>query len=333
MAALLSVSAPRDLASDGIGDETPWRELTRNPEKRRLYASDSWFLEGQAMLEDLVGPGWVERLHGTAMILFKPEAVAGRRLARALDYLESHRLRVTSFATPIVDAALTHQLWRYQLNFATVDRILLQTRLRPPTRTLAVLLRGASDDPRPLTIRLKALKGAAVPEVRSAGTLRDALGSTTALLNFVHAPDEPADLVRELAIFAHGSAAALDIARDAAAPRGDLERAISELYEEAPAHDLDCAAARARARARVLEMAGGQAAAAQLAAAAPGQPLSLRALLRALATADPGWSGWPSSHRWDLAVGAADAIVRDRTDVAALLNDSQTGSWDSGGTA
>jgi hypothetical protein len=65
---------------------------------------------------------------------------------------------------------------------------------------LLILLRQSSCDGLPAAVRLSKAKGASNPAERIGENLRDALGSPSKILALIHSPDEPIDLLRELAL-------------------------------------------------------------------------------------------------------------------------------------
>ena len=97
-------------------------------------------------------------------------------------------------------------------------------------------------------MHLTELKGPTDPDARVPGQLRHLLGRHTYLLNLVHTPDEPADVLRELAIYFDAAQRAAICAQVAAGDdHRDEARALARaLYASAPARSLDLAPAEAR---------------------------------------------------------------------------------------
>jgi hypothetical protein len=105
------------------------------------------------------------------------------------------------------------------------------------------------------------MKGPALVHLRQPRHLRSRIGAGTGLLNLIHTPDEPADVIREMGVMLdpdeRGRAFA---AMDRGAPAGAPARAAAELlYEQAPAHDLDFNACTARIEAACARVAAGPA--------------------------------------------------------------------------
>lgn len=219
--------------------------LTHDPTRRRTYPDDVYFREMAALLD-----GWETRAADRALlrstfVMFKPDAVVGRRVEPALAFLEAHGFEPLGALTVRVDARVCRELWRYQINAAplavirAVDMILESG---PPC--LFVALRDTRDPDRTGTSaaeRLAELKGSSKNRSVEGGSLRGALGCELMCLNFLHAPDDPADLIREVGVLLprrREQALAL-LAADVSPSRAAEPVALAgELYAIHPAHSL-----------------------------------------------------------------------------------------------
>ncbi len=175
------------------------------PEKLEAFEQDQAFLAGWATIVELDTRGDFDLndLWGLGSVLFKSDSVLRGNVALGVDLLSAagfvaRDARVLSF-----DAARVRELWRYALGRLTEQRIALLARIMSYAPSLYVLLTACeASDAVPTTIRLTTFKGEAIPELRQSDQLRAAMGAPqSAMLNFVHTADEPADLVRELGLF------------------------------------------------------------------------------------------------------------------------------------
>lgn len=200
---MYSSSIPATLAPSSLtGLHLPWHLLTVIPEKQAAYTEDGYFREGWEDFVQFFGTKAPAILHRTTLALLKPEAFYGGKARLALGALEGQGFTPIAAAPVHYNSRLIHGVWQYNTNTATVDRILLQTRHNCPHTTLVVALTDRRPEkPLPASLRLKFFKGSAAPEGRRPDTLRAILQSPNGLLNFVHSPEEPADIVRELAIY------------------------------------------------------------------------------------------------------------------------------------
>jgi hypothetical protein len=141
--------------------------------------------------------------HVTALVL-RPELAMTRRVARCLRWLDGHGYVVVSAAPVRVDW-VCEVLWRFQWNAVNPGTLHLVRLLYRSAPCLLLVLRHGSCRGVPAAVRLSGSKGAAEPGERSGASLRDALGAPSKILAMVHAPDEPADVLRDLALLARGN--------------------------------------------------------------------------------------------------------------------------------
>lgn len=220
-----------------FGHEIP-AGLTMRRRKRLVYGADLYFREGWAELsEHRPDPAALVAAVGRhAVLLLKPDAVAARRLAAALDWVAGQGFAVAAAEPCRPDRYVLRALWEYQWNIATRERMALTEAYFALGPSLLLLLRGP-DRPVPATVLLADRKGSADPAGVRPGHLRHVLGSRDHVVNGAHCTDEPADVVRELSVLldpeprARVAAALLD-GRDA-----DPGPAVDAVYAATPDAD------------------------------------------------------------------------------------------------
>jgi hypothetical protein len=250
------MSAPVD-----HGNAIDWRSLTSLPGKPGFYAHDSHFREGWLEATAAWEGELAACLRRTALVLFKVEAVAGRRVRPALELLAERGFAPVAALRVRYDANLYHTLYRYQLRRATLDKIRLYTRWAAGQPALLAAFADLSPLPAvPASVRLKSMKGHALVARRSGGDLRSLLRSPNSIINFLHSADEPADIVREVPIFlaAGQRRGFLEAVRAADADAGGsrLRRLLTRLERSVPEHDIDPRAAGHRLRAIAMSGCG-----------------------------------------------------------------------------
>ncbi|GII88866.1 hypothetical protein Ssi03_68560 [Sphaerisporangium siamense] len=219
--------------------------LTRAAVKAELYRTDPYFRHGAFRTD-------VADALATTFVVAKPDAVAGRRVPPVLEFLDENGFAVVAAARFRFTPLLTREVWRYQFNIASWARAEVVDLLLPAGDSLLLTLRDTLPDttrgPLPAACRLAALKGAADPRSRRGDTLRTRLGGPTTLFNFVHTADEPADVVRELALLelATGAPVIATARRKDPVPDAELSAAVRALHDACPAHDLDARASLRR---------------------------------------------------------------------------------------
>lgn len=174
-------------------------ELTCHPAKQCLYGADTYYQEAHGQLAGLTGDitGFA---HRHAALLLKPDAVVARRLEAAVQWLGERRFRIVGAAVTHLTRTMIRALWYFQWNLATPHRRRLAALFLEDADALVLIVRPERAPDVPATVELTRLKGPTDPDARVPGQLRHRLGRYSYLLNLVHTPDEPADLLRELAV-------------------------------------------------------------------------------------------------------------------------------------
>ncbi|WFU25152.1 nucleoside-diphosphate kinase [Bradyrhizobium sp. CB1717] len=218
--------------------------LTRNSRKRDLFGGDPYFRDAW---DDIVNL-WpdsreqIMRLHQTALVVFRPDAIVSRRIEFALEIFNAKGLTPVAVTTFKYDRMRVREGWRYQLNIATRDRIDVMDMLLTCGRSIMVLYRQDLPDAQlPTTVWLSEMKGPSLPAGRAPGHLRFVLGKAqVSVLTFVHISDEPADVVRELGVFLPYAARqralrSVNAGRDVTTK---LRAVLNEQYASSAEHDL-----------------------------------------------------------------------------------------------
>lgn len=237
----------------------PW--LTHDEGKIAHYRDDPYFWEGRAsyLASGPVG----EVLKHLTFLLVKPETIVGRRVAPILEFLRSGGYRIIGTWPVRMGRHEARGLWRYSLNTVPIAHIRALEMLVTAGELFLVgldhqLTCGAAS----AAELLSRGKGSSA-HLDADGTLRERLGCPALMLNFVHAPDEPADVLRELAVLCDAPRQEQIIAALLAAgrwPSAQFEAAAQEAaaimtsrYAYSPAHDLNVAATLWRMRARLRD--------------------------------------------------------------------------------
>ncbi|MFI6011960.1 nucleoside-diphosphate kinase [Streptomyces sp. NPDC051243] len=229
--------------------------LTADPAKREVYRHDTYAREG---LRSFATVTELHRSHDVTFVVLKPDAVAGRRCELILDILRDEGWLPAAATTLRFDPLLTRELWRYQFNAASSQRIDVVDHLLGSGPSLLVLLYDTRRPAwMPASVRLTAAKGSADPEAARHGDLRTRIGRVNGLFNFIHTADDPADVIRELQLFSYQTGwdwcrAALcavgpPTTADGRSRVSDPAHALlAAVHEAIPAHDLDVTAALRR---------------------------------------------------------------------------------------
>jgi hypothetical protein len=233
----------------------PW--LTRDEGKLAHYRDDPYFWEGWASY--VAGRPVGEALRHLTFLLVKPETIVGRRVTPILEFLRSGGHRIIGIWPVRMGRHETRGLWRYSLNTVPIAHIRALEMLVTAGELFLIGIdhRLASGETSAAELLSRGKGSSAHADTRD--TLRERLGCPALMLNFVHAPDEPADVLRELAVLCDAPQQERIIAALLAAdrwPPARFEAAAREAaatmtsrYACSPAHDLNVAATLRRMRA------------------------------------------------------------------------------------
>ena len=302
--------------------------------KRDYYGSDVYYLESAEQLTEMAPGALVGFAHEHALLLLKPDAVVARQLLPAIGWLNDNGFRIVAARRTRLTSTTIRALWRYQWNLATRYRRLLADEFLCGTDSLVLVVRPKTAPEVPASVLLTELKGQTNPDERSPGQLRFALGRYCYLLNLVHTADEPADVVRELAVY-FGTRELAAVYADALSGVDQRDRAAElarELYAEAPARDLRlrpaakrlaAAAAGLLASGRLPEPVGDQLRSALTAASAEGsvRPEAWRPLIELIWTHDLAFDAW------DVTTVGCYAFPMRRPGFAPVLGGVDSADW------
>lgn len=312
----------------------PW--LTRDDRKRAHYRDDPYFWEGRAsFLAACSGrPGRTPEaaLRRLTFLLVKPEAIARRRVAPILRFLDARGYRVAGTWPVRMGRHEARALWRYQLNAVPIAHIrALEMVVTAGELFLLGLDQPAGGAEVSAAEMLSRCKGSSA-DPAGGDSLRDRLGRPSLMLNFVHAPDDPADVLRELAVLCDAGGQEEIIAALLAAgdwPVGRLrvaaraaEQVMTAQYALVAAHDLDAAATVRRVRASLRD------------SPAIGLPPAARAAIEH-GTVSAGRAlevvgcleSCPELAAWDRVVLAAHLVDRLRTGRDPLIGPPPAAAW------
>ena len=176
--------------------------LTESAAKAGRYCDDIYFRESWSQACELL-PNPELTLRWNTYVLIKPETVATGQVELLLSLIQDRGFRLLDVLPVVLDRYRSRALWQYQLNaapLATLATIDLIISCGPSAVALLAEEPGARQPGGSASERLSRMKGVSFG-TRRPTDLRTLLGGTTRLHSFLHVPDEPADLVRELGIW------------------------------------------------------------------------------------------------------------------------------------
>ncbi|MEU7061716.1 nucleoside-diphosphate kinase [Streptomyces sp. NPDC046197] len=284
--------------------------LTCHPAKQQLYGADTYYQESYEQLLGLTDdvPGFA---HRHAALLLKPDAVVARRLEAAVEWLTERHFRIVGAAVTRLTRTMIRSLWYFQWNLATPHRRRLAALFLEDADALVLVVRADRPLDVPACVELTRLKGPTDPDARVPGQLRHLLGRYSYLLNLVHTPDEPADLLRELAVH-FDDAGRARLFRSALADADHTGHALEladRLYAATKPRDLDFEPAVERLRQALSRRLG------------PGTAADPRQLL------EWAWNHGSDVDPWDTVIVGSKVLPMRRPGRAPVLDGADVETW------
>jgi hypothetical protein len=194
--------------------------LTVNPIKERVYQRDPHFTDAISALRS----AWPDEhslisfLWNHTSLLLRPEAILARRSRSLFPMLRAHGLIPVGVRHMRVTSEQGRLLWRYQANVMTMGHLILLQRLVAAGPSIYIILKDNSvRRSTPAAGHVTYLKGPTLVSRRRALHLRSLAGPAIAsILSYIHASDDPADFLRELAVL-FSRCAFMELLREAAA--------------------------------------------------------------------------------------------------------------------
>jgi hypothetical protein len=167
--------------------------------KEEAFARDLFAREGWAALASELGEEEAyEFATKTALMWLRPDAFAAGAARRVLAAAVRAGFRPLAALPVRLEWCTVRALWAYMGRWATAERLMLMDALAMLGPGLLVL--WADDAGGPAAVRMTAVKGHNDPARCEEGTLRNIAGSPSRALTMLHTTDDPADVVRELAV-------------------------------------------------------------------------------------------------------------------------------------
>jgi hypothetical protein len=306
-----------------------WRALTSVPRKFELFARESYFRESWQAAVDEFDDALLPVLHRVAVLTLKPDAIIGRKAADCLHYMSDHGFIPVLAQPATYTPANTREIWRYQWNIASLDRLALGDVIHSSAQPVVLLFRDDRPDPlTPASVRLAGLKGSSLPWDRNRHHLRTRLGGLNRMIVIVHCSDEPIDVVRELGILLDRRTLASvyrrlrEVLAGQVAP--DIGPVIARVHRRHPGQHL-CIDTAAEAVFKLLAHGPSTAAAGRAEAA----------LRSARSGAGLSWRGWSTDlqaagvdpGRWEVALVASHYIGHDLAGAVCIIGESGREGW------
>lgn len=320
---------------DQLWQSGTWRALTAVEQKYQYFRLESYTREGWEEAQHAFGEQAVRSLQRIAVIAIRPESILGRKGSEILQYMRASGFRPVIAQEFRYDRRKVREIWRFQWNTATLDRMRLSDLLHTFADSLLVFF--IDDRPErgvPGSVRLAGLKGSSIPWERQPHHLRSYVGAPNRMMVFVHCCDEPIDIARELSILLELNQIEdvyrrLNNVLNGQEEEEDVEAALANVYARCPEQSLNVQEAADRIRSEIARASNEQAASAERAE---------KTLVDALAGNSLNWRRWSTelhaaglhTEEWDPILVGTHYIQHDHPGERSVISDSGREHWQRG---
>ncbi len=168
----------------------------REVAKLKIFSTDPHFLQGSYYFKR----GVVNDLPSLTAIFLKPEALTPEKLSELKNYIEENYFSIIALEQVTWNRLMCFELWRYQSNAATNTRQFLMAWYLNGLPGVYIVLKHSKTNTANACDLLNLQKGKSQLHRRSKHDLRSFLGGPSSILNGLHVPDHPLDVIRELSV-------------------------------------------------------------------------------------------------------------------------------------
>ncbi len=185
------------LAKDPFKTTMPLEKLTKFPMKAELYLRESYFRQAHRVFEKLYDLSFFKDY---TFIIIRPDAIQAGAIDKIFTCMKSNNLEPVFFKSIDFNRHTISALWQNESNCWPIERLKAMEILLTQSESLFVVLKRKVTSDYIACEVLRTLKGPSVESLRKPGQIRYEIGAKNGLLDFLHFPDEPADIIREMGI-------------------------------------------------------------------------------------------------------------------------------------
>ena len=213
--------------------------LSDNQKKKWLYCQDPYFRQGYYTILQLLDFQLIDFFNNYTFLFIKPEAIAKRAILPIIEALKINEFDVVFHKTLKLSRHERRLLWYYHLNRSPLERFPLIDLLFENKDSILLFVKDKKAKKDSFACkRLSSIKGSVMEEKRKRDQLRSMIGAGSGLLSYIHTPDEPLDIIRELSIFFSETDMSQLIQYILQSNTNFSDIYIKELYASNIAHDL-----------------------------------------------------------------------------------------------
>ncbi len=185
------------IEENSIKSSMPLEKLTKFYLKREFYLRESFFRQAHNIFSKHFDLSFFE--HYT-FIIIKPDAIEANAIEKIISCMKNNGFEPIHFREFKFNRHMISALWQYEINCWPIKRVEALSVLLTHAKSLFVILKKSEKTDVFACDFLCKIKGPSSQEMRKPNQIRYEIGAKTGMLDFLHFPDEPIDLLREIGI-------------------------------------------------------------------------------------------------------------------------------------
>lgn len=221
--------------------DTICSELIKDIKSYR-FCQDSYFRDSLYYISEASGSNKIiEVMSRYSFLILKPDAISARKAEVIINDIRSRGFDIVFCEKIMFNKFSVREIWKYELNTATIDRIRLFDIFLSSGDSLFIFLyfNGINDEFNDASKILTKAKGNSISNIRKTDSIRYKANAKDGILTFIHTPDTTLDLIREIGIILDVKSIFKIFGKRDLISSFDLNQLINFLYRNTNEHKLD----------------------------------------------------------------------------------------------
>ena len=180
-------------------ENIPWEELHTTIKKRELFSKDLYFELSFEAANFILENNLAKTLKDYTYLMIKPETLILNKTNELISLLKDFDL--VYYCIKRISHVQISELWKYAWSAASLIRIITNLQFYPQFDCVLLVLHKKCTKNKNACDFLTEIKGSTPLGAYQPHTIRYKLKYINKFMNYIHTPDDVADLLRELGIF------------------------------------------------------------------------------------------------------------------------------------
>jgi nucleoside diphosphate kinase len=209
--------------------------------KRWFFSQDSYFRESNALFSNTFQrhADLDQFFKNISFVIVRPDGIAAHSIGKTVEALREVGFEPIHYEIVKFDRHSNRLFWWYHLNHAPLDRFPLVDLFINDRPCALIFVKANEPNEEFACQRLARVKGHVLTEKRKPDQIRYKINAGRGLLAYIHAPDEPIDIMRELGILFPSSQLQNLLEKMMHPPEFNQSLLEEQMYAKSIAHNLD----------------------------------------------------------------------------------------------